>query len=137
MCRAVDIFQNSCRPVAIRAVIIFLCKSETAQNTRTADDFLFSTRCQYFWLLLKWCRAVVFLCQPVISCYRNSSSWTSPLPSPTLKCHVWAIFSRDQESWVTCNCIKLGLQNDYFLDFHFTKTEDFRIDLKKFANEIR
>jgi len=31
LCRAVDIFQNLCRPFAIRAVDIFLSKSETAQ----------------------------------------------------------------------------------------------------------
>ncbi len=39
MCRAVDIFQNLCRANAIRAVNIFLSISETARNTRTADDF--------------------------------------------------------------------------------------------------
>ncbi len=39
LCRAVDIFQNLCRPIAIRAVNIFLSKSETARNTRTEDDF--------------------------------------------------------------------------------------------------
>ncbi len=39
LCRAVDIFQNLCRANAIRAVNIFLSKSETARNTRTADDF--------------------------------------------------------------------------------------------------
>jgi hypothetical protein len=39
LCRAVDILQNLCRPVAIQAVNIFLSKSETAYNTRTADDF--------------------------------------------------------------------------------------------------
>jgi hypothetical protein len=39
LCQAVDIFQNLCRPIAILAVNIFLSKSETARNTRTADDF--------------------------------------------------------------------------------------------------
>ncbi len=39
LCQAVDIFQNLCRPNAIRAVNIFLSKSETTRNTRTADDF--------------------------------------------------------------------------------------------------
>jgi hypothetical protein len=31
LCQAVDIFQNFCRPVAIRAVVNFLSQSETAQ----------------------------------------------------------------------------------------------------------
>jgi hypothetical protein len=39
LCQAVDIFQNLCRPFAIRAVDIFLSTSETARNTRTADYF--------------------------------------------------------------------------------------------------
>ena len=39
VCRAVVIFQNLCRANAIRAVNIFLSKSETARNTRTADNF--------------------------------------------------------------------------------------------------
>jgi hypothetical protein len=46
--------------------------------THTADDFQFSTSYQFFWHLLKWCRAVVFLRRPVFSSYHNSSSWTSP-----------------------------------------------------------
>jgi hypothetical protein len=29
-------------------LLIFLSKSETAQNTCTADDFQFSTSCQFF-----------------------------------------------------------------------------------------
>jgi hypothetical protein len=46
LCRAVDIFQNLCWPVTIWAVNIFLSKSETARNTRMADDFWFSTSWQ-------------------------------------------------------------------------------------------
>jgi hypothetical protein len=45
LCRAVDIFQNFCQPVAIQAVIHFLSKSEAAQNKRSADDFQFLTSC--------------------------------------------------------------------------------------------
>ncbi len=58
LCRAVDILQNLCRPVAIRAVNIFLSKSETAQNTRTADDFWCSTSFHFFCQLVNLRRLV-------------------------------------------------------------------------------
>ncbi len=52
LCWAVDIFQNLCRPFAIQAVDIFLSKSETARNTRTADDFWLSTSFHFFVICL-------------------------------------------------------------------------------------
>jgi hypothetical protein len=79
LCRAVDIFQNLCWPIAIWAVNIFLSKSETAQNTRTADDFWFSSSWQKKWHLLKWCRAIIKSCRADFLSKRISSRWSWPL----------------------------------------------------------
>ncbi len=69
---------------AIRAVNIFLSKSETARNTRTADIFWLSTIFHFFCHLLKRCRAIIKLCQADFLSNRNSSS--SPCPKLISDC---------------------------------------------------
>jgi hypothetical protein len=66
---------------AIRAVNIFLSKSETARNTRTADIFWLSTIFHFFCHLLERCRAIIKSCRADFSSNRNSSS--SPCPEKT------------------------------------------------------
>ena len=82
MCRAVDIFQNFCRPVAIWAVINLLSKIETTQK-----QFLLHVRQMIidFWPVVTFLDICsnhdeqLYICvDQFFLSYHNSSSWTSP-----------------------------------------------------------